>query len=470
MPRLLPRLLAWCGVGCAFSGRIEAAEPRAPAAIVAELCANCHNQNLVGSPAPNLVDALSFHGNDEASVLRSIRQGFPASGMPAFEGVLSEEELRGLFRHIRELRAEYAAGRIKHPAQPASVKVASERHAFRLETFVADLETPWGIAFLPDGGMLVTEREGRLRVVANGKLEPAAIRGTPDIFVRQDGGLLDVIAHPEFARNGWLYLAYSEKGALPDTSMTVVVRGRIRDGAWVEQQEIFRAPPAYYYPGYIHYGCRFLFDREGHLYFTIGDRGRPEDAQDVTNPCGKIHRVFDDGRIPPDNPFAGRAGAWGSIWTLGNRHAQGLAFHPVTGKLWAAEHGPTGGDELNRIERGANYGWPIASNGTDRRLQFVTSSEGMESPLAHWSPSVAPSGIGFYTGRKFPRWKNQLFIACLGGEQLKRIETEGDRVVHQEIVFRGFGRVRSVLTGPDGLLYLAMNTPGRIARLVPEEE
>jgi aldose sugar dehydrogenase len=252
-------------------------------------------------------------------------------------------------------------------------------------------------------------------------------------------------------------------------SMTVVVRGKIRDGRWVEQQEIFRAPPKYYYSGWIHYGCRFLFDRQGHLFFTLGDRGKPEEAQDLTSPLGKIHRVFDDGRIPPDNPFARRAGAWPSIWTYGNRHPQGLQFHPVTGKMWATEHGPTGGDELNRIEGGRNYGWPVVSNGTDRRLQFQTTREGMESPLAHWTPSVAPSGIEFYTGNKFPRWKNHLLIACLGGEQLKRIETDGDKVTHQEILFRGMGRVRDLVTAPDGTIYLALNAPGRIARIVPEE-
>ena len=469
MPRSLLRVVVPFFLATLPGAAALAAQPRTPAQIVAEHCANCHNQNLVGSPAPNLIDGLTLHGGNDESILRNIRVGFPQSGMPAYESLLTTEEMQGLVRYIRELQKEYTAGRIKHPTPPASVIVASEKQGFRVETYVADLDTPWGIAFLPNNEILVTEREGRLRVIKNGKLDPAPIRDTPKAFVKQDGGLLDVIPHPDYAKNGWLYLAFSEQGATPEVSMTVVVRGKIRDGRWVEQQDIFRAPPKYYYAGWIHYGCRFLFDREGHLYFTIGDRGKPEDAQDLTNPLGKIHRVRDDGTIPRDNPFVGRAGAWPSIWSYGNRHPQGLQFHPVTGKMWATEHGPTGGDELNRIEGGRNYGWPIVSNGTDRRLQFQPAQSGMESPLAHWSPSVAPAGIEFYTADKYPRWKNNLFIGCLGGEQLKRIETDGDKVTHQEIVFRGMGRVRDVVTGPDGLLYLALNAPGRIARIVPEE-
>lgn len=449
-------------------GLVWSAEPRDAAALTKEYCVTCHNQNLVGSPAPNLVDPLWTYGGSDEAILRNIRQGFPAAGMQPFEGVLTEPEMRSIIRYLRSLAIDYAAGRITHPSQPVSVPLKTERAGVRIETVVADLETPWGIAFLPGGGMLVSEREGRLRVIRDGKLQAEPIRDLPRIFVKQDGGLLDVAVHPDFARNGWVYLAYVESGVKPDTSMTVVVRGKIREGRWIDNQEIFRAPPERYYPGHIHYGCRFLFDDTGHLFFTIGDRGRSEDAQDLTSPCGKIHRVMDDGSIPIDNPFVRHPGAWPSIWTLGNRHPQGLIFHPVTGKLWESEHGPSGGDEVNRIEGGRNYGWPVVSSGTDRRMQFLAEKPGMESPLAAWTPSVAPAGIEFYTGDKVPAWKNHLFVACLGGEQLKRLETDGDRVTYQEIVFKGLGRVRDVVTGPDGLLYLAMNTPGRIARLVPD--
>src|SRR6185312_9156850 len=304
--------------------------PRDPAKISAELCATCHDATLTGKVGPNLLDAFWNHGSDDESILRSIRRGWPESGMPGFGSALSDAEQRALVAYIRKQSGEFAAGRVKIPPPPTDVTVESERAKFRLVTFVDRLDTPWGIAFLPDGKILVTERPGRLRVIENGKLLDNPIAGLPKIFFHQDGGALDVIAHPDYAKNGWIYLAFSEAGAAPDTSMTVVVRGRIRDGQWVDQQDIFRAPQDRYYRGYIHYGCRFLFDREAHLFFTIGDRGRQLDAQDLASPCGKIHRVLDDGRIPPDNPFANRPGALGSIWSYGHRHPQGLSYHPVT--------------------------------------------------------------------------------------------------------------------------------------------
>jgi aldose sugar dehydrogenase len=467
MPR--PNVLQLARLAPLFSTfLVLAAEPRDPAKLAVEFCVSCHNQNLVGSPAPNLVDLLWTHGGSDEAILRNIRQGFPQSGMPGFEGVLSEPEMLGLIRHMRALSREYVAGRIKHPVPPAVLPLKTELHGARLETWIDGLETPWGLEFLPDGRLLVTEREGRLRIVRDGRLDPEPVRGLPAIFVKQDGGLLDVIAHPRFAENGWIYLAYVDTGRDPATSMTVVIRGRIREGAWVDQREIFRGPPESYVPGWTHYGARFLFDRDGRLLFTLGDRGVADAAQDPASPLGKIHRVLDDGGVPTDNPFAGRAGAWSTVWTLGNRHAQGLKFHPVTGDLWESEHGPSGGDEINVIVAGANYGWPLTSRGTDRRRGFAADAPGTRQPLVAWTPSVAPSGIEFYTGDKFPRWRNHLFVACLGGEQLKRLETDGQRVIREEIVFKGYGRVRDVITGPDGFLYLAINSPGRIARLVPD--
>jgi glucose/arabinose dehydrogenase len=450
-----------------------AAAPRDPVKLTVELCAGCHGPNLVGGPAPSLLDDVWKYGGDDASILRAIRDGFPQANMPPFSATLSEDEQRAMLGHIRKLSRQYALGLIPAIAPaPPSVSLQSEKHNFRLETFAAPLDTPWGIVFLPDGRMLVSDRVGFLRVIEkDGTLRPEPIRGTPQPFVRQDGGLLDVIAHPDYAKNGWLYLAYTEAGMAPNTTMTVVVRGKIRDGAWVEQQDIFRANQKYYYVDYSHYGCRFLFDREAHLFFTIGDRGKPPGAQDLSSPCGKIHRVFDDGRIPPDNPFANRPNACGSIWSFGNRHVQGLQFHPVTGRLWATEHGPRGGDELNRIERGHNYGWPVISYGLPQIGERIdgTAREGMEQPAAWWTPSIAPAAIEFYTGNRFPEWKNNLFIACLVGRQLRRIEVEGDKVIRQEVIFSEMGRVRDVVTGPDGFIYVALNNPGRIARLVPED-
>jgi aldose sugar dehydrogenase len=472
----LARSSSLLGVGCllaCFLPRISAAEPRDPAKLSVELCAGCHGANFAGGTSPSLLDDVWKFGSDDESILRAIREGFPQANMPPFGSVLTDAEQRGLLTYIRRLSRQFALGQIPaNTPPPESVTLKSEKHEFRLETFAAPLDTPWGIVFLPEGRMLVSDRVGSLRVIErNGTVQPEPIRGTPKPFVRQDGGFLDVIAHPDYTNNGWLYLAYTEAGSARNTTMTVVVRGKIRDGAWVEQQDIFRAGQKFYYVDYSHYGCRFLFDREGHLFFTIGERGKPLDAQDLSSPCGKIHRVFDDGRIPPDNPFATRADACGSIWTFGNRHVQGLQFHPTTGKLWATEHGPRGGDELNRIERGHNYGWPIISYGQSQIGEKIegTTRDGMDQPIAWWTPSIAPSAIEFYTGTRFPGWKSNLFIACLVGRQLKRLEVDGDRVVRQEVLFSEMGRVRDVVTGPDGLIYVALNNPGRIARLVPVE-
>lgn len=442
--------------------------PRAPEKIVAEICSTCHGPTLTGIPAPNLLDWFWIHGWKDADVMRSIRDGWPENGMPPFRGILTEEEMAGLLGHIRRQAAAFERGEIALPVPPAEMIVRSERHVFRLETIVSGVDTPWGLAFLPDGRLLLTERPGRLRVVENGRLDPTPIAGTPVPYVKQDGGMLDVIVHPDYAKNGWLHLAYVERGEDPAASMTVVVRGRIREGRWVDEQTLFRAAQKHYTPNDTsHYGCRFLFDAAGHLFFTIGDRGRPDDAQDLASPLGKIHRIMDDGRIPPDNPFVGRAGALGSIWSYGHRHPQGLQFHPVTGRLWSTEHGPTGGDELNVISPGHNYGWPIVSAGTQADRTFAASHAGMDAPVVTWTPTLAPSGIEFYAADKFPRWKNNLFVTGLGGQQLRRLETDGDRVTHQEVLFRDVGRVRDVVTGPDGLLYVAFDGPYRLARLVP---
>jgi aldose sugar dehydrogenase len=350
--------------------------------------------------------------------------------------------------------------------------VRSERHAFKLETVVEGLETPWSVAFLPDGRMLVTEKPGRLRVVEKGRLQPRPIQGTPEVWARGQGGLLDVAVHPDYARNGWIYLSYSDPGE-NGSAMTAIVRGRLREGRFVEQQTIFRAPAGLYRTGGVHFGCRLVFDGKGYLFFSIGERGHKEDAQDLSRPNGKVHRLHDDGRVPEDNPFVGREGALPGIWSYGNRNPQGLARHPETGALWESEHGPRGGDELNLLQPGRNYGWPLITHGmnydgtpmTDR-----TAQEGLEQPVLHWTPSIAVSAIDFYTGNRFPQWKNHLFVGALAWQELRRLVIEDGRVVHQEVLFKDVGRVRDVVSGPDGSLYVVFNGPDRVARLVPARQ
>ena len=440
--------------------------------VYAEICAACHGARLEGGKAQSLLDDVWVSGGTDADLQRTIADGRLEAGMPAFRSLLTEPEIRAMVYYLREARVTLRAAPPPKPSpiDPAVVHTTTA-HRVRVELVADGLSTPWGMAFLPDGRLIVSERNGSLRILEVGKPLAPPLAGTPRPWVMQDGGLMDVALHPRFAENGWVYLAYSEPGA-PPTSTTKIVRGRIRDGQWVEQQTIHQAPASHYVSDNTHFGARFLFDAAGHLFFSLGDRGTMSDAQLLTTPNGKIHRVMDDGTVPADNPFAGTAGAVGSIWSYGNRNPQGLAWHPVTGALWSSEHGPRGGDEINVIERGQNYGWPTVTGGINydgSPISSRTDAPGLVSPIVTWTPSVAPSGIAFYTGDRFPRWTNDLFVAQLLGQSLKRLKIDGLAVTEQETVLSGYGRVRHVINGPDGLLYVALNDPGRIVRLVPAD-
>ena len=389
------------------------------------------------------------------------------------------------------LAAQGPAGRGQAPPKPEVIVnpdghiVRSEAQNLRVEVVARGLETPWGLAFLPDGRLLVTERPGRLRIVEEGRLSEPVL-GLPDVERVQDGGLMDVQVHPDYSRTGWIYLSYAEPGpdntsfterADHNTGMTAVIRGRLDENRrWVDQQYIFKPAPELYNTSHVHYGSRFIFDGAGHLFFSLGDHGIPEDAQDLSKPTGKIHRVRDDGSVPDDNPFVNRGNAVPSIWSYGHRNPQGLAFHPETGDLWATEHGPSGGDELNHIVRGANYGWAVVSHGSQRGIT-ETERAGMESPVAFWTPSIAPGGIAFADGNRYPAWRNQLLVTGLGGQVLRRVVIADDNTVsRQEVVFDNLGRIRDIIVGPDGLFYVATALPGErmssttvgfVLRLVP---
>jgi glucose/arabinose dehydrogenase len=281
-----------------------------------------------------------------------------------------------------------------------------------------------------------------------------------------------VATHPRFNVNGWIYLAFSDPATNDTTevAMTAIVRGRLRGNKWTDEETIFRAPRESYLPTAHHYGCRLTFDGQGHLFFSIGERGKAAMAQDLSVPNGKVHRIRDDGRIPPDNPFVGRSNAVPSIWTYGNRNPQGLFFHAASQRLWQTEHGPRGGDELNLIRAGANYGWPVITYGMDYNgtpISALTAQEGMEQPILHWTPSIAVGSLVLYEGQKFPRWRDNLLVASLAQQELRRLVLSGDRVVRQEVLFRNIGRVRDVAVGPDGLIYVALNKPDKIIRLDP---
>jgi glucose/arabinose dehydrogenase len=465
--------------GSAAGGPGRGGRGNPAAGVIAMYCASCHGPTLQGGSATSLMDEDWKFGGDDASITTTIREGRAGTAMAPFKDILNDEQIRQVVFYLRE-QAGVLKGKPETKVDPHGAIVKSEKQTVKLEVIAKDLETPWGMAFLPDGRLLITERPGRLRILDKEKLLPP-VTGTPTVWVQQDGGLFDVAVHPGYVKNGWIYLSFSEtlsgyKAPEPDPaaaaapqgrggqpfppSMTVIVRGKIRDNAWVDQQVIFRGAPELYSPANFHYGSRFIFDRQGHLFYSIGDKGNVESAQDLSSPLGKIHRVNDDGSVPKDNPFVKTPGAVGSIWSYGHRNPQGLAFDPVTNKLWATEHGPNGGDELNLIEPGKNYGWAVVSYGMQPGIT-KSEQEGMVSPKAYWTPTIAPAGIVFYNGNRYPGWKNSLLVGCLGGQQLRRIEITKDVVTHQEVVFNEYGRVRDILIGPDGLLYVALSLPGQ---------
>jgi glucose/arabinose dehydrogenase len=345
-----------------------------------------------------------------------------------------------------------------------------ERSDLDLVTVTAGLEHPWGMAFLPDGRVLVTELAGRLRLIErDGKAGPP-IAGVPVVEAVKQGGLLDVALDPAFATNRLVYLAYTEPRE--GGNGTSVARGVLEGGSLTGVQVIFRQQPAM--QGGFHFGSRLVFDRGGRLFITLGERnvGRAQ-AQTLDNTIGKIVRINPDGSIPPDNPFVGRAGALPEIWSYGHRNVQGAALHPVTGELWANEHGPKGGDELNRVLPGRNYGWPTVSYGVEysgAKISDSGTAPGIEPPVHYWVPSIATSGLLFYTGERFPAWRGSAFVGGLKSQQLVRLVLDGDRVVGEERLLRGVvkERVRDVEQGPDGDIYLLTDEEnGRLLRLQP---
>ncbi|HSF20584.1 MAG TPA: PQQ-dependent sugar dehydrogenase [Burkholderiales bacterium] len=354
-------------------------------------------------------------------------------------------------------------------AAQAQIK-RSEAHDFRVVRLVEGLEHPWGLAFLPDGRMLVTERPGRLRVIGrDGKLDPQAISGLPQITVHGQGGLLDVALHPRFAENNLVYLSYAARGE--GGVGTEVARGRLAGSRVEDVLVVFRQQPKGSSGN--HFGSRLVFDREGFLYITLGDRGEKERAQKSDDHAGSVIRLHDDGRVPKDNPFLGKSGWKPEKYTLGNRNIQGAALHPQSGLLWTHEHGPQGGDEINVIRAGVNYGWPVITYGVNygfgTKIGEGTHKPGMAQPLHYWVPSIAPSGMAFYTGDRFPRWRGDLFVGALRDQMLVRLKLDGEKVIAEERMLKGtLGRIRDVRNGPDGLIYLLTDDPrGVLARLEP---
>jgi glucose/arabinose dehydrogenase len=363
---------------------------------------------------------------------------------------------------------------------------------FKVVTVAEGLKNPWSMAFLPNGDMLVTERPGTLRIIRNGQLLPDPVAGVPAVRAQGQGGLQEVALHPNFASNRIIYLSYAKARGDGSEGTTALSRARFENDRLVDVEEIFEAKAWANTPG--HFGARIAFDREGHLFMSVGDRmagllqgpmGGPElvnhPAQDLGSHQGKIIRLNDDGSVPDDNPFVGRAGALPEIWSYGHRNPQGLAIRPETGQLWSSEHGPQGGDELNLITRGANYGWPVIGYGVNyvvgTEIHADRYREGMEQPRAFWVPSIGISALLFYQGDKFPNWRGNAFVAGMSGNyrQLVRVSLSGDVVINREPLLVGEYRIRDVREGPDGFVYLATDNmypgqPSPIVRLEPEAD
>jgi glucose/arabinose dehydrogenase/cytochrome c5 len=470
-----------------------------------EACAACHGAKLEGTgQGVPLAGVALRHGDSVDAIARSIADGFPQGRMPAFANTMDAVKIRRLATYIGETRANlsYADFRIAAaPEVPAGV-LRSQAQSFRVETFATGLAPlPYSLAPLPDGSFLVTEKTRGLRIIgADGKLS-APIRGTPQVFddgfqvpgillVYGMGYLLDVAPHPDYAQNGWIYLAFTERcadcneasrKAKQPASMVVLVRGRIRNGEWVEQQKIWSTP----YENYTSMpdmaaGGRVTFDGRGHVFLSIGIKGGSEFAgvQDLKLPYGKILRLNDDGGIPADNPFVKVSGALPEIWSYGHRSPEGLEFDRRTGQLWGTEMGQRGGDELNLLRPGGNYGWPLTSKGLryeglpveyGKDLGIRFDMQDIEQPVVDLTPAPAVSSFVVYYGDAFRKWRGNLLVGSLKATELYRMEVKGNRVVRRETLLAGLGRIRDVAVGRDGLVYLLLEhqSGSRVVRLVP---
>ncbi len=438
-------------------------------------CASCHGNQCQGGSAQSLVDDIWQFGGPPEHIDWNTKKGLPHLGMPAFGDTLTDPQIRQITTYLRG-----PAKKERTVAAPLLKMLHTLDYKINVEVWAKGLEIPWSLAFIDQNTALVTERAGRLRVIENGRLHSKPVAETPTVLAEGQGGLLAVAFAPDYAAedNQWVYLAYShglkiQPNGKRAPAMTKVVRGRIHGNQWVDEEILFESPHESYRTTRQHYGTRIVFDAKGDLYFSIGDRGTGAHAQDLSKPNGKIHRIRRDGSIPRHNPFRRNKTALPSIFSYGNRNPQGLAFHPDTDQLWSTEHGPKGGDELNLIQSGLNYGWPIITYGKNYNGTPITDlvrRKGMEQPVFYWTPSAAVCGIDFYHGELFPKWNNKLLVGSLKYEDVRLLHLENNRVIHEEIILQKAGRVRDVVCGPDGAIYVVLNDPGTILRLSPAKE
>lgn len=431
----------------------------------ASYCAGCHGEKMDA-----FVDRKWKHGNTEADLFKAIKVGYHDEGMPGFDSTFTDDEIKDLVDYIVT-----GIQNVKQYSFTDSVKsniFETGSLTIQLDTIIKGIEVPWGMAFLPGGEMLVTERGGKMYRVAKNK-SVQEITGVPEVIAQGQGGLMDVELHPDFNNNQVIYISYSigkntDSGLL---SSTAIAKAVLSGNALSAVTNIFEALP--YSKTRHHYGSRLEFGKDGYLYFTVGDRGNHhQNPQSLNTHAGKTHRIKDDGGIPNDNPFVNISGAMPSIYSYGHRNQQGLVIHPKTGVIWSHEHGPRGGDEINIVEKGKNYGWPATSYGINYNgtvLTEKTKMEGMEEPLLYWLPSIGPSGLAFVKGSRYKGWEDALLVGSLRFKYLNLCTIKGNKVVNQEMLFKNIGRVRDVEMGPDGFIYVSVEKPGAVFRLVPIE-
>jgi len=428
------------------------------------MCASCHGSNI-----------LSFaghrwkHGNERDSIFNSIKHGYEGTEMIGWASVLSDDQITNLTNYILE-GIENVAEYGFQEEKLESGTLQTELLTIELDTVVSGMVQPWGMVFLPSGDMLVTEQSGELFRIdkASNKIP---VSGVPKSKYRGQGGLMDLELHPDFENNNWLYISYSDyrvegKDTLAGTALS---RFKFSNDQLTSEEKLFEGHP--YGTAGSHFGGRIEFDNEGYLFLSVGDRRKEnENPQFLSNYNGKMHRMMDDGKVPSDNPFVGKDSVMPTIYSYGHRNPQGVALHRTSNQIWTHEHGPRGGDEVNIVTPGLNYGWPVISYGINYDGTTFTNlekKEGMEQPVLYWVPSIAPSGAAFVTSDKYPGWEGDFLVGSLRFKYLNRCIVEGDKIVGEEPMFKGIGRVRNVRVGPDGYIYVAVEEPGYIFRLLP---
>jgi aldose sugar dehydrogenase len=443
-----------------------------------ETCAKCHGKNAEGGGGgtPSLLTVDKFDQKWDKPFFDATRNGVPSQGMEGYGDTLSDEEIWALVVHIRELQ-DNAVRKMTAPKANGD-NYTSKLHNYKLETIVNEqqgLKTPWSMTWLPDGTMLVSNRPGYMSIVRGGSVV-GQVRGLPTSVEVGQGGLMEVKAHPKYKENGWLYLSIADPNSPGSRSaLTKIVRGKLTfqgsDATWTNEQTIFKADNRFYTSAGVHFGSKIVFDGKGKIFFSIGERGEGMGAQDLSRPAGKIYRVNEDGSVPTDNPFVRTPGAIPQIWSYGHRNPQGLV-QSLDGQLWDTEHAPRGGDELNQIKKGKNYGWPVISyginyNDSSASVPWPTADQDIEMPLFRWIKSIGASGLAVADGKAFPNWKGDLIAGGLSGNNVDRFRIKDGKLLEKETILLWKGRVRDIQVGPDGFIYVLLNGPDKIVRLVP---